>query len=71
VTYFFDDEEMGVSDAVNPSRYFHTTPDCYTSHYFGTLAVDYVEITGEKVTPSAVSSAGKLALTWGKVKKMF
>ena len=69
VTCFFDGEEMGESDAVNAPRYFHTTPDCYTSHYFGTLAVDYVEITGDKVKPSAVSSAGKLSLTWGMVKK--
>jgi len=71
VTYFFDGEEMGESDAANAPRYFHATPDTYTSHYFGTLAIDYVEITGDRVKPSAVSSGGKLALTWGAVKKMF
>ena len=68
VTYFFDGNQMGESDAVNTPRYFHATPDTYTSHYFGTLAVDYVEITGDNVKPSAVSPAGKLALTWGTVK---
>jgi hypothetical protein len=71
MTYFFDGEEMGESDAVDAPRYFHNTPDCYTSHYLGTLAIDYVEIIGEKVKPSAVSSTGKLALMWGTVKNMF
>jgi len=71
VTYFFDGKEMGESDAANAIRYFHTTPDTYTSHYFGILAVDYVEITGDKVKPSAVFSAGKLTLTWGTVKKIW
>jgi hypothetical protein len=69
VTYFFDGKEMGDSDAVDTSRYFHAAPDNYTSHYFGTLALDYVEITGDKVKPSDVSSAAKLALTWGRVKR--
>ena len=71
VTYFFDGKNMGDSDAVNTPRYFHATPDTYTSHYFGTLTVDYIEITGDQVKPSAVSSAGKLALTWGTVKETF
>ena len=71
VTYFFDGKEVGESDAVNAPRYFHVTPDTYTSHYFGTLAVDYVEITGDQIKPSAVSSVDKLALTWGTVKNHF
>lgn len=67
VTYFIDGEEVGESDAIDQPRYFHISPDTYTSHYSATIAVDYVEITGEEV--KAVSSAGKLALTWGMIKR--
>ena len=69
VTYFFDKEDAGKSDSAGIPRYFHISPDTYTSHYFGTFVIDYVEITGTNVKSLAVSPAGKLAATWAIIKR--
>jgi len=69
VTHFFDKKNVGKSDNSEVPRYFHVSPDTYTSHYFGTVAIDYVEITGSNVKSMAVSPAGKLAATWAIVKR--
>jgi hypothetical protein len=69
--YLFDGKEVAKSDAINVPRYFHVSPDTYISHYFGTIAIDYVEITAPDLVVSAVSSASKLPLTWGTIKKSF
>ena len=69
LTYYFDGEEAGESDRGSDTRYFHISPDTYTSHYFGTVTIDYIEITGDGVKSLAVSPADKLTLTWGLVKK--
>ena len=69
VRYYLDGEDLGESDRGSDFRYFHVSPDTYTSHYFGTVAIDYIEITGNSVKSLAVSPSGKLALTWGMTKK--
>jgi hypothetical protein len=69
VKYFFDEKDVGKSDNSNVPRYFHISPDPYTSHYFGTVAIDYIEITGNNVKSLAVSPADKLATTWAIVKR--
>ena len=66
VKYYFDGDNVGESDSVEGPRYFHISPDTYVSHYFGTVAVNYVEITADSV--KAVSSTGKLAVAWGYIK---
>ena len=69
VKYYLDGEDLGESDRGSDFRYFHASPDTYTSHYFGTVAIDYIEITGDSVKSLAVSPSGKLTLTWGMTKK--
>jgi len=69
VTYFFDKKDAGKSDNAGIPRYFHISPDTYTSHYFGTFAIDYVEITGTNVKSMAVYPVGKLVATWAIIKR--
>jgi len=69
MSYFFDEEDVGKSDNSGIPRYFHISPDTYTSHYLGTVAIDYIEISGANVKSMAVSSAGKMASAWAAIKK--
>ena len=66
--FFIDGKLEGEGDTVEGDRYFIISPDPYTSHYTGKVAVDYVELTGASVVSLAVESNGKLAVTWGDLK---
>jgi hypothetical protein len=49
------------------SRYYFVSPDQYTSHYTGTIAVDYIKLSGDTIS-AAVQYSGKIATTWGRIK---
>jgi len=66
--FFLDGKLDGEGDTIVADRYFMISVDPYTTHYFGTWTIDYVELTGESVVSLAVESKVKLATTWGAVK---
>jgi len=69
--FFIDGKLEAEDDTIITDRYFIISVDPYTSHYFGTWTIDYVELTGESVVPLAVDSDGKLATTWGVLKARY
>ena len=69
--FFIDGNLDAEDDTIITDRYFIISIDPYTSHYFGTWTIDYVELTGESVVPLAVGFDGKLATTWGILKTRF
>lgn len=72
VTVVLNGKEIGVVDKNQAikERYFYLSPDHYTSHYTGEVKIDYVKISGPGATELlAVDPLGKLATTWGEIKR--
>jgi hypothetical protein len=67
LTWYVDDKEVGKSNRKAESRFFFISPDMYTSHYIGTFAIDYIELSGDGVS-AAVSPVGRFATFWGDIK---
>jgi len=69
--FVIDGNEVGKVDK-NKSlneRYFHISPDDFTTHYMGEVKIDYIKISGPgSVGLLAVDSLGKLATSWAKMK---
>ena len=70
ITFYLNGEEVGEVDKNQDvkSRYLYITPDPYTSHYAGTIAIEYVELTGPTLQ---VEPLGKFASTWGEIKNRY
>ena len=68
--FYIDDKEVGEVEKNKKieERYFHLSPDDFTSHYSGEVAVEYITISGPGADVLAVEPLGKLATTWAKVK---
>ena len=66
--FFIDGKLEAEDDTIVTDRYFIISVDPYTTHYFGTCTIEYVELTGESVVSLAVESKSKLATTWGALK---
>ena len=68
IIHYFNDEEVGSVDKIPEERYVCFGPDTYTSHYSGSMIVDYIELSGPTVKDAAVDASGKLATAWGTIK---
>jgi hypothetical protein len=68
IRHYFNDEEVGVIDKIPEERFVCFGPDTYTSHYSGSMTVDYIELSGPTVKDAAVDASGKLATAWGMLK---
>ena len=68
IYHYFDGEEVGVIDKIPEERYVCFGPDTYTTHYSGSMIVDYIELSGPTVKDAAVDASGKLATAWGMLK---
>ena len=66
ITFSIDQEEIGELKREASERYYMITPDPYTSHYAGSISVDWIKIKGPNVRP--VEPEAKLATTWGSIK---
>jgi len=55
-------EEVGVIDKIPEERFVCFGPDTYTSHYSGSMTVDYIELSGPTVKDAAVDASGNAAL---------
>jgi hypothetical protein len=69
ISFFVDGEDIFETDKILEKRFLAITPDWYTSHYSGTLTVDWVKLSGEEV--KAVEALNKLAAIWGNIKRDF
>ena len=68
--FYIDDKEVGEVEKNKKleERYFHLSPDDFTSHYSGEVAIEYIRISGPGADVLAVEPLGRLATTWAKVK---
>jgi len=66
---YFNGDEVVTIDKIPEERFVCFGPDTYTSHYLGSMTVDYIELSGPTVKDAAVDAAGKLPVAWGKIKK--
>ena len=68
--FYIDDKEVGEVEKNKKleERYFHLSPDDFTSHYSGEVAIEYIRISGPGADVLAVAPVDKLAATWAKVK---
>ena len=68
--FYIDDKEVGEVEKNKKleERYFHLSPDDFTSHYSGEVAIEYIRISGPGADVLAVKPLDKLATTWAKVK---
>lgn len=67
IIFSVDGEEMGKAPREADSRFYAISPDCYTSHYTGTMVIEYIKLSGENVS-SAVQPSDKIAAVWGGIK---
>jgi hypothetical protein len=44
------------------------SPDPYTSHYTGSVLIDFIKISGPGAEELAVEPEGKLATAWARIK---
>jgi len=68
VDFYVDDKFIGTvtKNEKIKSRYFMVTPDHYTTHYSGTLLIDYIKLSGPSIFP--VEPMDKLSVRWGEIK---
>jgi hypothetical protein len=66
---YFNGEEVVTIDKIPEERFVCFGPDTYTSHYLGSMTVDWIELSGPTVKDAAVDAAGKLPVAWGKIKR--
>ncbi|MBM3234971.1 hypothetical protein FJZ31_01600 [Candidatus Poribacteria bacterium] len=66
ITFFIDQKEVGELKREVSERYYMITPDPYTSHYAGSISLDWIKIKGPNV--QSVEIEATLATTWGKRK---
>jgi len=62
IRHYFNDEEVGVIDKIPEERFVCFGPDTYTSHYSGSMTVDYIELSGPTVKDAAVDASGKVTI---------
>ena len=67
ITFSIDGEDVGELKREAPERYYMITPDPYTSHYAGSVSIDWIKIKGPNV--QSVELEAKLATTWGSIKR--
>jgi len=65
ITVFVDDEEFFTAEDSSSSK---GRVGFGMSRCIGGAALEWIRVTGEGVTPTAVAPAGKLATTWGEVR---
>jgi hypothetical protein len=70
ITFFLNGEEVGEVDKNKDvkTRYLYITCDPYISHYTGETSIEYIKISGPGA-PMAAEPMGKLASTWGGMKR--
>ena len=66
IKFSIDQEEVGELKREAPERYYMITPDPYTSHYAGSISIDWIKIKGPNV--QSVELEAKLATTWCNIK---
>lgn len=66
ITFSIDQEEVGELKREAQERYYMITPDPYTSHYAGSISIDWIKIKGPSVR--CAEPEAKLAATWGSIK---
>lgn len=67
IIFSVDGKVGGKAPREADSRFYVITPDFYTSHYTGTMVVDYIKLSGGKI-PAAIQPSGKIAAVWGSIK---
>ena len=71
IAFFLNGDEAGEVDMNMDvtDRYFYISPDTYTSHFTGQVAIDYIRFSGPGAPVLAVEPMDKLSTTWGDLKK--
>ena len=66
IAFSINGEDVGELKRETSERYYMITPDPYTSHYAGSISIDWITIKGVNVR--AIEPEAKLAKTWGDIK---
>lgn len=66
IAFSIDGEDVGELKREAKERYYMITPDPYTSHYAGSISIDWIKIKGPNV--QSVELEAKLATTWASIK---
>jgi len=66
MVFSIDQKKVGVLKREASERYYMITSDPYTSHYSGSISIDWIRMAGANVR--AAEPRAKLATTWGRIK---